>query len=102
MTICDNIMAVPESYWHEDEHHPGALEGWVGKVKLDLRAIRETAGLTTTQQAEAMGLSSYATVGQIERRKDWLVSQVARYVAAAGGSATLVVNVNGKQLEFTL
>lgn len=101
MTYSDTLHTVPDTYWHEDER-PGELEEWVGKVKLDLRAIRETAGLTTTQQAEAMGLSSYATVGQIERRKDWLVSQVARYVAAAGGTAALVVNVNGQQLEFTL
>lgn len=71
-------------------------------MKLDLRTIREAAGLTTPQQAEGMGLASYNTVGQIERRKDWLISTVADYVAAAGGTATLTVEINGRTLEFEL
>lgn len=69
---------------------------------FDIAAIREVAGLSTAELADGMGLSSYNIVGQLERRKDWLVSTVAAYVAAAGGTATLTVEVNGKTLEFPL
>ncbi len=43
-----------------------------------------------------------STIRQLERRKDFLVSRLAAYVNAAGGTAELVVNVNGQELRFNL
>ncbi|WPH57857.1 hypothetical protein [Mycobacterium phage WXIN] len=41
-----------------------------------------------------------STVRQMERRPDFLVSRLAAYINAAGGTADLIVNVNGKTIKF--
>lgn len=72
---------------------------------IDLKAVRDAAGLSRAELAERMGMSERSgrvTVAQIEKRSDWLVSSVAAFIAAAGGAAELTVKVNGKELKFEL
>lgn len=72
---------------------------------IDLRAIRLAAELSQTALAKELGLSERSgrqTVGEIEARQDWLLSSVAAYVRAAGGTAELVVTVNGEELHFPI
>ncbi len=72
---------------------------------FDLKEIRKAAGMSGTALAAAMGLSPVSgrqQVTQIEARDDWLLSRLARYIAAAGGTAELVVRVDGQELIFPI
>lgn len=71
---------------------------------IDLRAIRAAAGMSQAALAEQMGMSSTGqrTVSQIEARDDWLLSSLAAYIRAAGGTAELVVTVGDDELRFTI
>lgn len=72
---------------------------------IDPKAIRVAAGLTQKELAERLGFSERSgrvTVAQIESRSDWSVSGLIAFINAAGGSAELVVTVNGEELNFNL
>jgi hypothetical protein len=72
---------------------------------IDLGAIRLAANLTQREMAENLGLASKSgrvSAAQMEARKDWLLSRLASYIAAAGGTAELIVRVNGQELSFTI
>lgn len=71
---------------------------------IDIRSIRQAAGLSQAAQAERMGMSATGqrTVSQIEAREDWLLSSLAAYIKAAGGTAELVVNVGDEELKFII
>lgn len=69
---------------------------------MDIRQIRAAAGLTLQEMADALGMSGRQGVSEIERRDDWLVSTLASYIRAAGGTAELVVWVNGSRLVINL
>jgi hypothetical protein len=71
-------------------------------MRIDLKTIRETAGLSAAEQGSRMGLATYRTVYEIERRSDWLLSSLATYISAAGGHAELVVRVNDQELRFSV
>lgn len=61
--------------------------------------------MTQRAIAEALGFSDrsgHITVAQIEARTDWLVSSIAAYVRACGGTAELRVRVSGQELTFNL
>lgn len=69
---------------------------------IDLKTIRIAADLTQAEMAERLGLTAQTTVSQIERRDDWKLSTLAAYINAAGGTAALVVTVNGDEMRFPL
>jgi transcriptional regulator with XRE-family HTH domain len=69
---------------------------------MDIRQIRAAAGLTLQEMADALGMSGRQGVSEIERRNDWLVSTLASYIRAAGGSAELVVWVGDSRLVINL
>lgn len=74
-------------------------------MTIDLKAIRRAAEQTPAQTAAHMGFAppnGRITVAQIEARQDWLLSTISSYIAALGGSAVLVVDVNGQQLQFEI
>lgn len=74
---------------------------------INIREVRLAAGLSQSAQAERMGMSGgkghgQKTVSQIEARSDWLLSSVAAYIKAAGGTADLVVTVGDEQIVFDI
>ncbi|AEJ92270.1 hypothetical protein SEA_YEET_201 [Mycobacterium phage Yeet] len=79
---------------------------YVSAERVNLTQIREAAGLTPYELGKAWGYRGgpeiASTVRQMERRKDFLVSRLAAFINAAGGSAELVVSVNGQELKFNL
>lgn len=71
---------------------------------INPREIRLAAGLSQAALAERMGMSATGqrTVSQIEAREDWLLSSLAAYIKAAGGTAELVVNVGDEEIRFNI
>ncbi|WP_221220469.1 hypothetical protein [Mycolicibacterium sp. BK634] len=69
---------------------------------IDLRAIRHASDRSIQEIADEFGHAHRKKVTQMELRNDWLLSTVAKFIAAAGGTATLTVEINGQTLEFPL
>lgn len=51
---------------------------------LDLRTLRESAGVSQVEVSERSGISQ-SEISKVERRDDHLVSTLRRYVEAVGG-----------------
>jgi len=67
-----------------------------------LAAIRRAVGLTQVDLAERMGVKQSAISG-LERRPDVLLSTLAGYLAAAGGTnIRVMVTLNGADIEYTI
>jgi DNA-binding XRE family transcriptional regulator len=62
---------------------------------LTLKDIRKAKELTQAQLAEALGIRQ-ATVAQLEKRSDLLLSTLRGYVQAMGGRLKLVVEFPGR------
>ncbi|MBO0676812.1 hypothetical protein JRC04_04985 [Mycolicibacterium sp. S2-37] len=76
-----------------------------GPPPVDLKAIRNAAGMSLWDMARALGMTARSgdvNVSQIEKRKDWKLSSLLNYFRAAGAEAELVVTVRGKTLRFNL
>jgi transcriptional regulator with XRE-family HTH domain len=72
---------------------------------IGLKAVREAAGMSRRELADALGMSPRSgriTVAQIENRDDWLLSSLAAYLTAAGATAELTVTVGGEQFKFPI
>jgi transcriptional regulator with XRE-family HTH domain len=63
---------------------------------LTLQELRKARELTQVQLAEALGVQQ-ATVAKYERQSDLLLSTLASYVRAMGGSLKLTVEFPGKE-----
>lgn len=63
-----------------------------------LKELRKARELTQVQLAEALGIRQ-ATVAQMEKRSDLLLSTLRGYVEAMGGPLKLIVEFPGKQLS---
>ncbi len=57
---------------------------------LTLQALRKAMALTQAQLAEALGYRQ-ATIAQMEKRSDLMLSTLRRYVEAMGGRLDLIV-----------
>lgn len=69
---------------------------------MGLASVREALGFTQTDLAVALGVTQ-SNVAQTERRKDILVSTLARYLGAIGADLHLVVRFEGRPpVEFSL
>jgi transcriptional regulator with XRE-family HTH domain len=62
---------------------------------LTLRDLRKAKDLTQAQLAEALGVRQ-ATLAQLEKRSDLLISTLRSYVEAMGGRLRLMVEFPGK------
>ncbi|AID58967.1 hypothetical protein PBI_GAIA_151 [Mycobacterium phage Gaia] len=73
---------------------------------LDLAAIREAARMSQLELGVSMGYKDgpgiASTINQLENRADIKLSTLEKYVRGAGGTAELVVQVNGKTLRFDI
>jgi transcriptional regulator with XRE-family HTH domain len=62
---------------------------------LTLKDVRKARELTQAQLAEALGIRQ-ATVAQLEKRSDLLLSTLRGYVEAMGGRLKLVIEFPGR------
>lgn len=70
--------------------------------RMGLASVREALGFTQTDLAAELGVTQ-SNVAQTERRKDILVSTLARYLGAIGADLHLVVRFEGRPpVELTL
>lgn len=69
---------------------------------MNVAAIRKAADLTQTELAGRLGVGQ-SVVSRTERGEDMLLSTLANYLAATGAdAASIVVSVNGINVEFDL
>ena len=68
---------------------------------MTLRELRERAGLTQRQLAEAMGVAQ-PDLSRLERREDAKVSTLRAYVEATGARLALVVDIGPDRVELRL
>lgn len=72
------------------------------EYRMNLAAIRQAANLTQVEIAARMGVKQSA-VSSLENREDLLLSTLANYLTAAGGSnARVVVTLGGHDVELPL
>jgi DNA-binding XRE family transcriptional regulator len=68
-------------------------------VEMDLREIREIAGLTQTQMAERAGIGQ-GEVSRLERRGDHRLSTLRKYVEAAGGEIEVMAVIGNRRVKL--
>ncbi len=66
-------------------------------LEMDLRALREAAGLTQEELAQRIAVTQ-SQLSKLERREDHRISTVRRYVAALGGELEIAAVVDGKRI----
>ncbi len=66
-------------------------------LEMDLRALREAAGLTQEELAQRIAITQ-SQLSKLERREDHRISTIRRYVAALGGELEIVAVVDGKRI----
>ena len=68
-------------------------------VEMDLRALREGAGLTQESLARRIE-ATQSELSKMERREDHRVSTLRRYVEALGGKLEICVFINGRRIKL--
>jgi DNA-binding transcriptional regulator YiaG len=68
-------------------------------LEMDLRALREAAGLTQGELAERVEITQ-SQLSKLERREDHRISTLRRYVEALGGSLEICAIINGKRIKL--
>lgn len=69
-------------------------------LEMDLRALREAAGLTQEELARRVEMTQ-SQLSKLERRDDHRISTLRRYVAALGGRLEVVAVVEGKRIRLS-
>ncbi|MFO7632236.1 MAG: helix-turn-helix transcriptional regulator [Caldilinea sp.] len=69
-------------------------------LEMDLRALREAAGLTQEELAQRVAVTQ-SQLSKLERREDFRLSTLRRYVAALGGQLEIVAIVDGKRIRLS-
>ena len=68
-------------------------------LEMDLRELRKLVGVTQTQLAERLK-TSQGEVSQAERREDYRLSTLRRYVEALGGKIEVIANFGDKRIRL--
>jgi transcriptional regulator with XRE-family HTH domain len=68
-------------------------------LEMDLRALREAAGLTQEELAAKVDITQ-SQLSKMERREDHRISTLRRYVKALGGELEVVAVVAGKRIKL--
>ena len=69
-------------------------------LEMDLRALREAAGLTQGELAQRVEITQ-SQLSKMERRDDHRISTLRRYVQALGGSLEICAVLNGKRIKLS-
>jgi len=88
----------------EKKFSPEALKAIDQEVEtelldMDLRALREAAGLTQEELAAKVDITQ-SQLSKLERREDHRISTLRRYVKALGGELEVVAVVAGKRIKL--
>jgi transcriptional regulator with XRE-family HTH domain len=83
----------PEELRKIDQEIEGEL------LEMDLRALREAAGLTQGELAQRVEITQ-SQLSKLERREDHRISTLRRYVEALGGSLEICAMINGKRIKL--
>lgn len=68
-------------------------------LEMDLRALREAAGLTQEELAKRVEITQ-SQLSKLERRDDHRISTLRRFVEALGGTLEVCAIVNGKRIKL--
>lgn len=68
-------------------------------LEVDLRALREAAGLTQEELAQRVEITQ-SQLSKMERREDHRISTLRRYVEALGGSLEICAVIDGKRIKL--
>ena len=68
-------------------------------LEMDLRALREAAGLTQGELAQRVKITQ-SQLSKMERREDHRISTLRRYVEAIGGSLEICAVIKGKRIKL--
>jgi len=68
-------------------------------LQMDLRALREAAGLTQGELAQRVEITQ-SQLSKMERREDHRISTLRRYVEALGGNLEICAVINGKRVKL--
>jgi hypothetical protein len=76
-------------------------EKWVEQkvMEMNLRALREFAGMTQTKLAQEAEMTQ-SEASRAERRNDHLISTLKRYVEALGGKLEVFAVFNDKRIKL--
>jgi predicted transcriptional regulator len=69
-------------------------------LEMDLRSLREAAGLTQEELAQRVAVTQ-SQLSKLERREDFRLSTLRRYVTALGGQLEIVAVVDGKRIRLS-
>jgi len=69
-------------------------------LEMDLRDLREAAGMTQVQAAPLAEMTQ-AELSKFERREDHLISSLRRYVRALGGELEVVAVLGNKRITLS-
>lgn len=69
-------------------------------LEMDLRSLREAAGLTQDELARRVEITQ-SQLSKLERREDHRISTLRRYVEALGGQLEIVAVVQGKRVRLS-
>lgn len=69
-------------------------------LEMDLCALREAAGLTQEELAQRVAITQ-SQLSKLERREDFRLSTLRRYVTALGGQLEIVAVVDGKRIRLS-
>ena len=76
-----------------------AREAKAEVLEMTLRALREASGKTQDEMAELTAMSQ-SQLSRFERRDDYLLSTLRRYVEALGGDIEIVAVLKGKRIKL--
>ena len=68
-------------------------------LEMDLREIREAAGKTQEELAQALK-KAQSEISRLERRSDYRLSTPQRYVAALGGEIEVVASFGNRRVRL--
>jgi len=68
-------------------------------LEMDLRELRKLVGVTQTELAERLK-KTQGEVSQAERREDYRLSTLRRYVEALGGKIEVIADFGDKRIRL--
>ncbi len=95
------MLADPETRREVDKIR-AAMDQADREYRIGLATVRQAVNLTQVEMAQRLGISQGA-VSTLENRDDLLISTLANYLAAAGGSnARVLVTIAGHDVELPI